>query len=117
VACSIFAVSICHPSVLPPCVAGSIPITVTGPTDPGPLALGGNLQTLKEQLKQQLAAIEAQEKANEESMKPQSVAEVDDLQQKLQSAMEELKSRRAELVQQEKDNAGAEKAKGKEPGK
>jgi hypothetical protein len=99
-------------------VAGSVPITVTGPTDPGPIELGGNLQALKEQLKQQLAAIEAQEKANEESMKPQSVAEADDLQQKLQSAMEELKSRRAELVQQEKDNAtAAEKAKGKESGK
>lgn len=102
-ACSAAVVSVCHnPSVLPP----------------GPLEFGGNLQALKEQLKQQLAAIEEQEKANEESMKPQSVAEVDDLQHKLQGAMEELKSRRAELQQQEKNNAtAADKAKGKEPGK
>lgn len=73
---------------------------------------------LKEQLKQQLAALEEQEKANEESMKPQSLAEVDDLQQKLQGAMDELKARRAELQEQEKNNpASSAKPGGKEPGK
>jgi len=69
-----------------------------------------NLAALKEQLKQQLAAVEEHEKAVGESLKPQSVSEVDDLHAKLQGAMDELKTRRAELEKQEK-------SKGKEPAK
>ncbi len=89
------------------CQAGTlIPI---GPGDPGPEELA-TLAELKAQLKQQLAAVEEQEKATAESLKPQTVAEVDDLQAKLQEAMEELKARRAELEKQEKN-------KGKEPNK
>jgi hypothetical protein len=79
-------------------------------TDPGPVEIATTLGELKAQLQQQLAAVEEQEKATAESMRPQTVAEVDDLQAKLQGAMDELKARRAELEKQEKN-------KGKEPGK
>jgi hypothetical protein len=61
------------------------------------------LSALKEQLNQQLAEVEKQEKATEESLRPQSVAQVDELQTKLEAALEELKSQRAELEQKEKD--------------
>lgn len=116
--CSAALLSCPNASILPPCQQGSVPITITNPTDPGPLDVSGNLQTLKEQLKQQLAALEQQEKANEESMKPQSVEEVDDLQQKLQGALEELKTRRAELQQKQTSTpAAATKPGGREPGK
>lgn len=81
----------------------------TGPGDPGPEQLT-SLAELKAQLKKQLAAVEEHEKATAESLKPQTVAEVDDLQAKLQAALEELKSRRAELEKQDKN-------KGKEPNK
>ena len=60
------------------------------------------LSALKEQLKQQLAEVEKQEQATDESLRPQTVAEADDLQQKLQAALEELKARRKELEQKEK---------------
>jgi hypothetical protein len=60
------------------------------------------LTALKEQLRQDLAEIERQEKAAEESLSPQTVAEVDDLTAKLQGALEELKHRRAELSAKEK---------------
>jgi hypothetical protein len=76
----------------------------TGDGDPDePARRSANLAALKAQLKQQLAAIEEREKATNESMKPQTVAEVDDLQKKLQGAMEELKARRTELEQAEKN--------------
>jgi hypothetical protein len=67
-----------------------------------PARRSANLAALKAQLKQQLAAIEEREKATNESLKPQTVAEVDDLQKKLQAAMEELKARRTELEQADK---------------
>jgi hypothetical protein len=57
---------------------------------------------LKEQLKQQLAAVEKQHGAAEESLRPQTVAQVDDLQKKLEAALEELKARRTELQQKDK---------------
>ncbi len=60
------------------------------------------MTALKEQLKQQLAEVEKQEQAAAESMRPQTVAEVDNLQKKLQDALDELKARRAELAQKEK---------------
>ena len=56
---------------------------------------------MKEQLQQQLAEVEKQEKATEESLRPQSVAQVDALQKQLEAALEELKSRRAELEQKD----------------
>jgi len=57
---------------------------------------------LKEQLKQQLADVETQYSAAEESLRPQTVAQVDALQKKLEAAVEELKARRTELEQKDK---------------
>jgi hypothetical protein len=85
--------------------------TVSDDCDPDqPAKRSANLAALKAQLKQHLAAIEEHEKATNESLKPQTVAEVDDLQKKLQAAMEELKARRTELEQAEKSK---DKPKGK----
>ena len=82
----------CHPiSILPQAGVGA------------PESSLAALSALKEQLKQQLAAVEKQEKATEESLRPQTVAEVDDLLKKLGEAVEELKSRRAELEAREKE--------------
>jgi hypothetical protein len=59
------------------------------------------LAALKEQLKRQLADVEKQHSATEESLRPQTVAQVDQLQSKLEAALEELKARRTELAQKE----------------
>jgi hypothetical protein len=55
------------------------------------------LAALKEQLRQALAQVEAQERAVEESLRPQSVAEVEQLEQKMKAALEELRVRKEEL--------------------
>ena len=68
------------------------------------------LSALKEQLKQQLAEVEKQEQATEESLRPQTVAQVDELLQKLEAAAEELKSRRAELEAREKEKQPPEQS-------
>jgi hypothetical protein len=47
--------------------------------------------------------VEKQEKATEDSLRPQRVAQVDELQTTLEAALEELKSQRADLEQKEKD--------------
>ena len=62
-----------------------------------------NLSTLKEQLKKQLAAVEEHEKALEASLQPQTTSQVDQLMQKLQDAMEELKKQRAVLAKKEEE--------------
>ncbi|MBV8827824.1 MAG: hypothetical protein JO108_01200 [Acidobacteriaceae bacterium] len=74
-------------------------ISIPTPPVPGPTPETSleALSALKTQLKQQLALIEAQEKAAEESLKPQSVEEVDALEKQLTDALEELKLRRTEL--------------------
>jgi hypothetical protein len=56
------------------------------------------LSALKDQLKQQLAEVEKLHSAAEAGMKPQTVEEVDALTKKLNDALDELKSRRAELA-------------------
>jgi hypothetical protein len=99
--------TVCHSPTFVTCPGGSF---VTPGPGPGPEEIATSLGELKAQLKQQLAAIEEQEKAAAESLRPQTVAEVDDLQAKLQGAMDELKARRVELEKQEK-------SKGKEPSK
>jgi hypothetical protein len=58
---------------------------------------------LKEQLKQALTEVEKQEQATEESLKPQTVAEADELLEKLQGATEALKAHRTELAKTEKE--------------
>lgn len=63
------------------------------------------LAALKEQLKRQLAEVEHQHSAAEESLRPQTVAQVDELQKKLEAALEELKARRTELEQRKPPSA------------
>ncbi len=98
VACSIRVCSaiptICPNPTFVTCPGGSF---VTPGPDPGPVEIATSLGELKAQLKQQLAAVEEQEKATA-------------LQGKLKGAMDELKARRVELEKQEK-------TKGKEPSK
>lgn len=110
-ACSYLAYSACHfgcsfyyPSF---CQNGSITVTFTCPgslvTDTGPIfqtipQLGGQaLDNLKEQLKQALDLAEKQQAAETEALKPQSVADVEMLEKKLTDALEELRSRKADL--------------------
>jgi hypothetical protein len=60
------------------------------------------LQVLKAQLTKHLSDLDKQEAAMKHALQPQTVAEVDQLQKQLQEALDELKSRRAALEQQEK---------------
>src|SRR5262249_5903661 len=77
----------CHPvSILPP--------------QEGEAALS-SLAALKDQLKQQIAAVEEQEKAIDATLQPQTVSQVDQLLAKLQDAMEDLKKQRVTLAQKE----------------
>jgi hypothetical protein len=55
----------------------------------GPHLLGG-LGELKEALRQQLAAIEAQEKRVDQALQPRTLAEVEALEKKLTEALQEL---------------------------
>ena len=57
-----------------------------------------SLFALKASLRQQLAAIEQQEAAAKSGLSPQSVEEIDSLTAKLHDAVDELKTRRAELL-------------------
>jgi hypothetical protein len=60
------------------------------------------LAILKERLHRQLAEVDKQLVAAEESLRPQTVEEVDMLTGKLKEALEELKVRRAELSKKPK---------------
>ena len=94
----------CGCSAVSPCTPLASLITAPGPGVPGPSPESSfeTLTALKAQLKQQLAEIESQQKAVEESLRPQTVAEVDELQSKLEAAIEELKARRTELTKKAK---------------
>lgn len=55
------------------------------------------LATLKDQLKQAIGQVETQQAALSESLLPQTVAEAEDLEKRLQGALDELKARKADL--------------------
>jgi hypothetical protein len=59
------------------------------------------LATLKAQLREALRSVESAEKTLTERMSPQSVAEVEALEEKLQGALEELKARKEQLRDRE----------------
>jgi hypothetical protein len=90
-----------------PCGISFDPTTVFDepvPIDPnrfmnqaGMVANPQNLAELKTQLRQSLAQVEAQEQLMAESMKPQTVEEVDMLEQKLTEALHELRHHKEEL--------------------
>jgi len=56
-----------------------------------------HLAALKTALQQNLAQVEAQQRALEQRLRPQTLEEVKLLEQKLQEALEELRARKAEL--------------------
>jgi hypothetical protein len=56
-----------------------------------------DLVTLNEQLKQTVAQLEEQGRAAEEALKPQTVAEVEQFEQKLNDALGELKNIKEDL--------------------
>ena len=66
-----------------------------GDVDPQALA------TLKAQLQEALRAVESAEQTLAERMSPQSIEEVEALEQKLQGALEELKARKEQLRDRE----------------
>ena len=55
------------------------------------------LAILKKQLQQTLAEVETQEEAMKEMMRPQTVAEAQELEEKMVKALEELRSQKEEL--------------------
>jgi hypothetical protein len=73
--------------------AGLIPVAFAG----DPASAAEQLATLKSQLKEALAEIEAQEKVVAARMQPQSVAEVDALLTKLKEAQAELEKKKSTL--------------------
>jgi hypothetical protein len=93
-----------HPTILKPCEVFGPTFQPEGFVEQDPMTSSTKLSALKEQLKQQLAAIEEHERTTAESLKPQTVAEVDELQGKLEAAIEELKTRRTELETTEKQS-------------
>jgi hypothetical protein len=97
--CSIIVSTDCSagcfgPPVFSPWTIGGTPIYGFGAVQP--------YGSLKEYLKSALAAEEAREKALEESQKPQTVSEVEMLEEKLKGALQELSIRKTELQQQKK---------------
>lgn len=63
------------------------------PTGPGPVELG----SLKEQLRAQLAEIEAHERAAEAAERPQTREQAAELEEKLKAALEEVQSLKRSL--------------------
>lgn len=63
------------------------------PTGPGPIDFGA----LKEQLRTQLAAVEAHERAAEAAARPQTREQAAELEEKLKAALEEVRSLKQNL--------------------
>jgi hypothetical protein len=76
---------------------GSPSLLLGGAGDVDPQALA----TLKAQLREALRAVESAEQTLAERMSPQSIEEVEALEQKLQGALEELKARKEQLRDRE----------------
>ena len=80
------------------CIAANLCGGTGDPGLDGPGVINAEtLIALKHQLQQQLAQVEALQAAVEESQKPQTVEEVDVLEQRLTAALGELKTRRDEI--------------------
>jgi len=106
----------CTNACTPPCSAGCSDCTIcsactgctphacTGGTLPPrqqPLTLEG-LAVLKAQLRQQLVAVEQQEKAAHESLAPASLEEAEALEKKLVEALDEIKTIKATFKKKKK---------------
>ena len=79
-----------------------------------PFIVGGfgqpeDLMVLKNQLQQALAQVEAQERVQNEMMRPQTLEEATALEEKLEEALEEVQERKEELQEgAEADQTGGE---------
>ena len=92
-----------------PCNLGTCAATCGFTGDPGtpvyqgdPQGIAVQLAAVKAQLQQELAAVETQQKAVAEVLKPQSAAEVEELQGKLRDAIAELDKQKQELQKKDK---------------
>jgi hypothetical protein len=93
-ACTLNLTDICpSPSQCPQAISTLSPRSHVRPAD---------LAVLIADLKQQLAELESQQQALEDSFQPQSVEEVDMLEKKLTAALEDLKARKSELQKKPK---------------
>ena len=102
--CAFFSCGVCSVAVSY-CPNFSCQPTVVGPqlgNIPDPAAAAQQLAALKAELQQALRDVETQQQAADESLRPQTVAEVEQLQAKLKDALAELDSRKQELQKQDK---------------
>lgn len=90
--CWPFITDYCGPLTPDPC--GPISPVVG---DPGDVIQPQDLTALKQQLRQALENIEQQERIMEEQAQPQTMEEIDQLENRLNQALEELQARREEL--------------------
>jgi hypothetical protein len=61
-----------------------------------------HLQALKDELRATLERVDAQERNLSRHQQPQTLAQVDEIEKKLNEALEELRQRRAELQNRER---------------
>jgi hypothetical protein len=100
--CSIAITDICRTGpTLIPCQPGTCGVTIdpTPTIQVDPQGVASQLAAVKAQLQQELAAIEQQEKTLSEALRPQTVADVEELQGKLRDAIADLDKRKQELQQ------------------
>ena len=83
----------------------SIIASIPAPVNPGDPV---ELDQLKAQLQQALANVEKQQQATNEALKPQTLEQVDQLEQQIKGALDELSNRRAELQQKTAAQGGVE---------
>jgi hypothetical protein len=81
-------------------IHGSVPVHCfdTGALDPNPLQRLNNLRVLKAQLTEHLAAVEAAERTTSDSLEPKTREEMETLEHHLETALEEVRSRKAKLA-------------------
>lgn len=84
------------------CEATTAAIPLGPPIQDDPEAVVSQLAAVKAQLQQELAAIERQQQVVSESLRPQTVADVEELQSKLRNALVELDQRKQELQKPDK---------------
>ncbi|MBV9850213.1 MAG: hypothetical protein JO250_11110 [Armatimonadetes bacterium] len=94
----------------------SVVASIPAPVNPGDPV---ELDQLKAQLQQALANVEKQQQATNEALKPQTLEQVDQLEQQIKGALDELSNRRAELQQKTAGQGGGDTNQGtseKKPG-
>lgn len=108
--CTIAVTRLCGPGLtFIACQQATCGATCGFTGDPGtpvyqgdPQGIAAQLALVKAQLQQELAAVETQEKAVAEVLKPQTAADVEELQGKLRDAITELDKQKQELQKKDK---------------